>query len=52
MFELKPVTPRVQRLRRRYRDTIPSLDAERTRIITDYYKKSKNEVPIIRRGTL
>jgi pyruvate formate-lyase/glycerol dehydratase family glycyl radical enzyme len=50
MFELKAVTPRVQRLRQRYRDTIPSLDAERTRIITDYYKKSKNEVPIIRRA--
>lgn len=50
MFEVKSVTPRVQRLRQRYRDTIPSLDAERTRIITDYYKISKNEVPIIRRA--
>ena len=50
MFDLKAVSPRVQSLRQRYRDTIPSLDAERTRIITDYYKISGNEVPIIRRA--
>jgi formate C-acetyltransferase len=50
MFELRDVTSRVQRLRQRYRDAIPALDAERTRIITDYYKASKNEVPIIRRA--
>ena len=50
MFELRAVTPRVQSLRQRYRDAIPSLDAERTRIITDYYRMSRNEVPIIRRA--
>jgi pyruvate formate-lyase/glycerol dehydratase family glycyl radical enzyme len=50
MFELQPVTPRVQGLRQRYRDTIPALDAERTKIITDYYETSENEVPIVRRA--
>ncbi len=50
MFELKKITPRVQRLRQRYRDTIPTLDAERTKILTDYYRISGNEVPIIRRA--
>ncbi|NLM46160.1 MAG: hypothetical protein GX200_05110 [Firmicutes bacterium] len=50
MFVLSPVSPRVQRLRERYRNTIPSLDAERTKIITEYYQKSMNEVPIIRRA--
>jgi pyruvate formate-lyase/glycerol dehydratase family glycyl radical enzyme len=50
VFELRAITPRVQGLRQRYRDTIPALDAERTRIITDYYRTSKNEVPIIRRA--
>ena len=50
MFELKPITQRVQKLRQRYRDTIPTLDAQRAKIITDYYKTSQNEVPIIRRA--
>jgi pyruvate formate-lyase/glycerol dehydratase family glycyl radical enzyme len=50
VFELRTITPRVQSLRQRYRDAVPALDAERTRIITDYYKTSKNEVPIIRRA--
>jgi hypothetical protein len=38
-------------LRERYRNTIPSLDAERTRIMTDYYRTSQHEVQIIRRAT-
>lgn len=50
MFELKDVTPRVQKLRQRYRDAIPTLDAERAKILTDYYRISGNEVPIIRRA--
>jgi formate C-acetyltransferase len=50
MFELRPITPRVERLRKVYRDTIPRLDAERTQILTEYYKVSQNEVPIIRRA--
>jgi formate C-acetyltransferase len=51
MFQLKPVTPRVKKLRDKYRDTIPAIDAERTRIVTDYYKKSKNVHPAVRRAT-
>ncbi len=50
MFELRAVTPRVQRLRQRYRDAIPVLDAERTRILTDCYRTNKNQVPIMRRA--
>jgi pyruvate formate-lyase/glycerol dehydratase family glycyl radical enzyme len=50
MFELKPVTPRVQKLRKIYRDTIPKLDAERVRILTEFYRESRNEVPIIERA--
>lgn len=50
MFELRAVSPRVQGLRSRYRDTIPALDAERTRIITDYYRRTPNELPLIRRA--
>ena len=51
MYSLKEITPRVQRLRKLYRDSVPTLDAERTKILTDYYKSSPNEVPIIRRAT-
>lgn len=50
MFELKPVTLRVQKLRKIYRDTIPTLDAERVKILTEFSKKSQNEVPIIERA--
>lgn len=51
MFELNPITPRVLKLREKYRNTIPSVDAERTRIITNYYKESRNVHPAIRRAT-
>jgi formate C-acetyltransferase len=51
MFELKPPTQRVQKLRNMYRNTIPSIDAERTSIITDYYKKSRNIQPSVKRAT-
>ncbi len=50
MFELREVTPRVQSLRERYRDAVPTLDAERTRILTDYYRVSQHEQPVLRRA--
>ena len=50
MFILEQMTPRVQKLRSRYRDSLPTGDSERTRIVTDYYKTSLHEVPIIRRA--
>ncbi len=50
MFELREITPRVQRLRERYRDAVPVLDAERVRLLTDYYKVSEKEQPVLRRA--
>ena len=50
MFELRDVEPRVQVLRQRYRDAVPTLDAERTRILTDYYRVSRHEQPVMRRA--
>lgn len=50
MFTLTPVTERVARLRQLHRDSVPTLDADRTRIITEYYQSSTYEVPIIRRA--
>lgn len=50
MFKLKPVALRVQKLRKIYRETIPTLDAERVRILTEFSRKKQNEVPIIERA--
>ena len=50
MYTFPPVTPRVQRLRKRYREELPSFDSERVRIVTDYYRESMHETPIIRRA--
>ncbi len=50
MFELKPITPRLQKLRKVYRDTIPKLDAERVMILTGITGKIQNEMPIIARA--
>jgi len=50
MFTVSPISARVVRLRKLYRDSVPTLDAERTRILTDYYKNSMNEIPVIRRA--
>ena len=50
MFVHSPITPRVSRLRQLHRDSTPTLDADRTRIITEYYRQSMYEVPIIRRA--
>jgi formate C-acetyltransferase len=49
-FSDMPVTPRIKGLRDIYRTAVPSLDGDRTRIITEYYKTAKNEAPIIRRA--
>ena len=50
MFELKPITPRVQKLREIYRESIPKLDAERVRILTEFSQKNRNDVPVIARA--
>jgi pyruvate formate-lyase/glycerol dehydratase family glycyl radical enzyme len=50
MFELKSMTPRVQKLRQIYRDTVPALDSERVKILTEFFQESRNEVPIIQRA--
>jgi pyruvate formate-lyase/glycerol dehydratase family glycyl radical enzyme len=50
MYTLSPITPRVRKMRERYRDSLPTGDCERTKIVTEYYKTSLHEVPIIRRA--
>ena len=50
MYTFPPVTDRIARMRKRYRDELPSFDCERVRIVTEYYRESEYEVPIIRRA--
>ncbi len=50
MFQLREIKPRVQKLRERYRETIPALDAERVRILTDFFKNNSDNVPIIKQA--
>ena len=37
MYQFSPMTERVQRLRERYRSTIPFVDTARYRIVTEFY---------------
>ena len=50
MFVHSPITERVARLRKLHRDSTPTLDADRTKIITEYYRDHLYEVPILRRA--
>ena len=42
MYEFSPMTDRVQRIRKLYRDTIPFIDTWRYRIVTDFYKANRH----------
>ena len=50
MFKLRDITPRVKKLRNRYRDTVPTLDAERAGILTEFLKENRDDVPVIRQA--
>ena len=50
MFEFKPLTPRVQRIRKAYRETVREIDTSRYRIITDYYMSHPECIGIMRRA--
>ncbi|MDR2196424.1 MAG: hypothetical protein LBO07_00445 [Coriobacteriales bacterium] len=49
MYEFRPATDRIQRLRQQVRDRVLHCDAERSNIITAAYKKYENVVPIIKK---
>ena len=42
MYEFSSVTPRVERVRALYRDTIPYLDLHRYRLITEFYQTHRS----------
>jgi len=50
MFEFGVPSERVQALRAMYRTSAPTMDAERSRIVTEYYMSHPNQAPAIRRS--
>ncbi len=42
MYEFSPLSDRVKRVRARYRDTVPYLDIERYRLVTEFYMNNRN----------
>ena len=42
MYKFSEMTPRVQRVRKLYRDTVPFLDITWYKIVTDFYKEHRN----------
>ncbi len=49
MYQFRPISDRISRMRKRYRDTNFTLDAERTLIVTEFHKKNKTlPAPLLR----
>ncbi len=42
MYEFSPMTERVERMRKLYRDTVPRLDLTRYKIITEFYMNNRS----------
>jgi formate C-acetyltransferase len=50
MYTLKPVTERVQKIRARYRDTLPEICTARYRIVTEFYMRNPDIDGILKRA--
>jgi len=50
MYKLSPVTPRVTRLRKRYRTTQPKVCTARLSIVTDFYRENPQLTGILKRA--
>ena len=50
MYEFSPMTERVKKVRALYRDTIPYIDTNRYRIVTDFYKEHRNMTGNLKRA--
>ena len=50
MFEWKPVTERVQRIREKYRSTRPRIDISRYRLVTEFYMENPQLTGILKRA--
>ena len=50
MFELKPVSDRVQKIRQKYRTTRPRIDINRYRLVTEFYMNNPQLTGILKRA--
>ena len=50
MFEWKPVSERVQRIREKYRSTRPRIDINRYRLVTEFYMENPQLTGILKRA--
>jgi formate C-acetyltransferase len=50
MYELKPVTDRVLKMRDRYRDTKPEVCTARYRLVTEFYRENPDMTGILKRA--
>ncbi|NLO27822.1 MAG: hypothetical protein GX113_06555, partial [Actinobacteria bacterium] len=50
MYEFSPVTERVARIRRRYRETMPRVCIERFKLVTQFYMDNPTMPPMIKRA--
>ncbi len=50
MYELKPMTERVQRIREKYRTTKPKIDINRYRLVTEFYMNNPQLTGILKRA--
>lgn len=42
MYTFRPISPRVERFRAQYRDTVPYIDITRYQLVTEFYKAHRN----------
>jgi len=50
MYELKPITDRVKRIREKYRTTRPRVDISRYRLVTEFYMQNPQITGILKRA--
>ena len=50
MYQLKPITERVTRVREKYRTTRPRIDINRYRLVTEFYMENPQITGILKRA--
>lgn len=50
MYQFQPMTSRVEKLRRQYRDTVPFLDIHRYKLVTEFYMQHRNLTGSLKRA--
>ena len=50
MYELKPITERVRKIRAKYRNTKPEICIARYKLVTEFYKNNPQLTGILKRA--